>query len=206
MTPKLITNRLTLRGIKANDVFGYIEIRSDKETMELLHGPILTNDSEYKDFVQRMKAEREKGKSYFWTITLQEVNEFIGFIRLMSYKSEYYDHAFSSIGNHRFDDEFLRYFDRENGWELDYALLKNYRNQGIMKEAVNQLLKFCEDESIYPIYGRLNHLSNIASLKVLKHYNFKEHLPLTDLELLKESNIEEMVEKGRIGMIYKWEP
>ena len=112
MTPKLLTERLILREIKGNDIFGYSEILSDSETMKLFGGPLLTNDLDNKDFVQRMKAEREKGISYFWTITLKDEKEFIGFVRLMSYNSSYYDASFSSIGEHRFDTEFLKYFDR----------------------------------------------------------------------------------------------
>ena len=77
MTPKLLTERLILREIKGNDIFGYYEILSDPQTMKLFGGPFLTNDLDNKDFVQRMKSEREKGISYLWTITLKEEKEFV---------------------------------------------------------------------------------------------------------------------------------
>ncbi len=82
MTPKLSTQRIMLREIKANDIFGYYEILSDKETMNQFGGPVMDNDIDRKDIVTRMKVEREKNISYFWSIILQDEKEFIGFVRL----------------------------------------------------------------------------------------------------------------------------
>ena len=52
----------------------------------------------------------------------------------MSYKTSYYDSSFSAMGEMRNSSEILQYIDR-NGWEIEYALLKNFRGKGIMKEA-----------------------------------------------------------------------
>ena len=204
MTPKLTTSRLVLREIKGNDLFGYYEIRSDKETMQLFSGPLLTNDLDNKNFVEQMKFERENGFSYFWTIVLKEEKEFIGFVRLMSYKSNYYDASFSAIGEHKFDSEFLKYFDRENGWEIDYALLRNQRNKGIMKEAVGAVLEFCQLENINPVYAKVNHMTNTATVSVLKHHKFQDHLPQIDQTLLEKYDAETIIKNKEFGMIYKW--
>ena len=48
MTPKLSTEKLILREIKINDLFGIYEIMSDDETMKLFGGPVLKNDLEIK--------------------------------------------------------------------------------------------------------------------------------------------------------------
>lgn len=204
MTPKLLTERLILREIKGNDIFGYSEILSDPETMKLFGGPLLTNDLDNKDFVQRMKAERENGISYFWSITLKEEKEFIGFVRLMSYSSGYYDASFSSIGEHRFDVEFQKYFDRANGWEIDYALIKSQRNKGIMSEAVGVVLEFCKAENLSPIYAKVNSMTNIATVKVLRHHKFADHLPQVDPKLLEKYDYKTIVENNQMGMTFKW--
>lgn len=204
MTPKLTTSRLVLREIKGNDLFGYYEILSDKETMQLFGGPLLTNDLLNKNFVEQMKFERKNNISYFWTIVLKEEKEFIGFIRLMSYKSNYYDASFSAIGEHKFDSEFLKYFDRENGWEIDYALLRDQRNKGIMKEAVGAVLEFCQSEDINPIYAKVNHMTNTATVSVLKYHNFQNHLPQIDQTLLEKYDAETIIKNKEFGMIYKW--
>jgi RimJ/RimL family protein N-acetyltransferase len=204
MTPKLTTSRLVLREIKGNDLFGYYEIRSDKETMQLFGGPLLTNDLDNKNFVEQMKFERENGISYFWTIVLKEEKEFIGFVRLMSYKSKYYDASFSAIGEHKFDSEFLKYFDRENGWEIDYALLRNQRNKGIMKEAVGAVLEFCQLVNINPVYAKVNHMTNTATVSVLNHHKFQDHLPQIDQTHLEKYDVKTIIKNKEFGMIYKW--
>jgi RimJ/RimL family protein N-acetyltransferase len=205
MTPKLLTERLILRELKGNDIFGYYEILSDPQTMKLFGGPVLTNDIDNKDFVQRMKSERDKGISYFWTITLKEEKEFIGFVRLMSYSGDYYDASFSSIGEHRLDSEFLKYFDRTNGWEIDYALIKSQRNKGIMREAVGAVLEFCDDENLSPIYAKVNSMINTATVKLLRSHKFQDHLPQVDPALLEKSDAKTNIESNEIGMIFKWE-
>ena len=64
-TPKLKTERLILRGIKSNDIFGYSEILTDMETMKLFGGPTLSSDLEMINFVQQMQKEREQNISLF---------------------------------------------------------------------------------------------------------------------------------------------
>lgn len=204
MTPKLLTERLILREIKGNDIFGYYEILSDPQTMKLFGGPFLTNDLDNKDFVQRMKSEREKEISYFWTITLKEEKEFVGFVRLMSYNSGYYDASFISNGEQRFDTDFLKYIDRANGWEIDYALIKSQRNKGIMREAVGAVLEFCKTENLTPIYAKVNSMTNTATVKVLRQHSFKEHLPQVDPKLLEKYDAKTIVENNEMGMIFKW--
>ena len=204
MTPKLLTERLVLREIKGNDIFGYYEILSEPETMKLFGGPLLTNDLDIKDFVQRIRFERDKGISYFWTITLREEKEFVGFIRLLSYNSEYYDASFSSIGEHKFDSEFLKNIDRANGWELVYALIKIQRNKGIMSEAVGAVLEFCNAENLSPIYAKVNSMTNIATVKVLRHHKFANFLPQIDPKLLEKYDANTIIENNLMGMIFKW--
>ena len=204
MTPKLSTLRLILREIKGNDLFGFYEILYDKETMNLLGGVIMTNDLDRKDFVSNMKVEREKGISYFWTITLKEEREFIGFIYLMSYNSRHYDSSFSSIGEYKYNKEFLKYFDTINGWEIEYALLKAQRNKGIMSEAVNAVLEFCKSENLCPIYAKVNSITNISTVKLLNKHNFQAHLPQIDPNLLKKYDEKTIIENKIFGMIYKW--
>lgn len=206
MTPKFTTCRLILREIKGNDLFGYYEIRSDKETMQLMDGPLFTSDIEARDFVEQMRYERENGISYFWTIISKEVKEFIGFVRLMSYKSNYYEASFGALGEQIYDSEFIEHFDRENGWEINYALLKDQRNKGIMKEAIGAILEFCRIENINPVYAKVNHITNIPTVKVLKYHNFQEYLPQFDQKLLEKYDIKTIMEKNEYGMIYIWKP
>lgn len=188
--PKLITERLTLREIKSKDIFAHTELFSDKETMDLFGGARVTNDLELKDVIETKRIEYEKGNAIFWVITLTEEKEFIGFIRLMSYNSHYFDASFASMGEARNKPEFLKYIDK-NGWEVDYALLKNFRTKGIMTEAMKEILNYCRENNLSPLYAKVNSLTNTATVNLLKKFKFGDHLPQAN-------------HKGGLGMIYKW--
>lgn len=189
---KLVTDNLTLREIKAKDVFGYSELFADKETMDLFGGPTVNNDLEISDVIATKRKEYENGTALFWTITETEEREFIGFVRLMSYDSYYFDASYSSMGELRNSPELLNYIDKENGWEIDYALLKEFRNKGFMTEAISAVLDYCSTNSIRVIYAKVNSIENKATTAVLLKNDFIEHLPQAN-------------QKGGLGMIYKWE-
>lgn len=188
--PKLKTDRLTLREIKSKDIFAYKDLFSDKETMDLFGGPPISNDLEIKDVIETKRKECDIGISFFWVITLTDEKEFIGFIRLMSYNSAYFDASFLAMGEARNSPEFLQKIDK-NGWEIEYALLKNYRGKGIMNEALKKVLSFCVENKITPIYAKVNSVSNAATVQLLKKCGFSDHLPQVN-------------HKGGLGMIYQW--
>lgn len=189
---KIITEHLTLREIKAKDVFGYSELFADKETMDLFGGPTVNNDLELSDVISTNREEFENETAIFWTITETVEKEFIGFIRLINYKSHYFDASYSSMGELRNSPEFLNYIDKENGWEIDYALLKKFRNKGFMTETISAVQDYCRVNSICVIYAKVNSLENKATIAVLLKNDFAEHLPQAN-------------EKNGLGMIYKWE-
>jgi len=189
---KIYTDRLMLREIKSKDVFGYAELFTDSETMKLFGGSTVSSDLEIKDVIQQKRHEEDEGISFFWTITLAKEREFIGFIRLMSYNSIYFDLSFEIMGALKDSPNFLKYIDRENGWEIHYALLKDYRNKGIMTESIFAIFNFCRENNISPIYAKVNSIENKSTVSVLLKTGFKEHLTQTNLE-------------GKLGMIYKWD-
>lgn len=203
MTPKLYNARITLREIKSNDIFGYYEILTDKVTMNQFGGPVMDNDIERKDFVTKMRVEREKNISYFWSINLNVEKEFIGFVRLLSYNSEYFELSFSAMGKKINDQEFLNQVDRINGWEIDYALLPRYRNDGIMSEAVGLVINYCLEKSISPLYAKVNSLKNEASIRVLKKNLFEDFMPLiSDPGILKTKDMDSIIRDKDLGMIF----
>jgi len=189
--PKIITSRLTLREIKSKDIFAYLELFTDKETTDLFGGLPVSSESEVIDLIETIRKDFENRNLIFWVITKSDLKEFIGFIRLMSYNSYLFDISYSSMGEAKNSPEFLSYIDKE-GWEIDYALLKDYRRQGIMTETLLAILKFCSENEITPIYAKVNSLSNDATVKLLKNCEFKDYLP-------------QLNRKGGYGMIYKWQ-
>lgn len=188
---KIVTPRLILREIKSKDIFGYSELLSDEATMKLFGGAPVRSDLEIKNVIENKRKEYEEGISIFWVITLIEEKEFIGFIRLMNYNSSYFDASFAAMGELKNSTELLSYIDKTNGWEIDYALFKEYRGHGIMTESIRHVLNHCIDNDIAPVYAKVNSLTNKATVAVLLKNDFGELLPQ------KNSH-------GNLGMIYKW--
>jgi len=188
--PRITTPRLILREIKNKDIFAHSVLFSDKETMELFGGYRLSNDLGLSNVVDYFRNDFDKGYSIFWVITLVEEMEFIGFIELKSYNSSHFDQSFAAMGDLRNDPDFLKYIDKK-GWEIDYALLKKYRGKGIMTEATQFVLDYCITCNLSPIYAKVNNLTNLATIGVLKRIGFVDFLP-------------QINEKGEFGMMYKW--
>ena len=188
--PKLVTERLILRELKSKDMFALCELFSDSETMKLYGGPVL-NELQTKDLIKNTAFDFEKSNAVFWAITLTEDREFIGFIKIMSYQSYYFDASFASMGDLRNDPGLLTYIDK-SGWETDYALLKAYRKKGIMTEALKAVTSYCRTNGISPLYAKVNSLKNKATIALLMNNKFTECLPQANHE-------------GELGMIYKWQ-
>lgn len=56
----------------------------------------------------------------------------------------------------------------------------------------------------YYFYAKVNSLTNIATVKVLRRHNFLDHLPQVDLNLLERYGAKMIVENNKMGMIFKW--
>ncbi len=107
------------------------------------------------------------------------------------------------MGDHINDGEFLSLVDKLNGWEIDYALLPKFRNKGIMSEAVELVIDYCNENFILPIYAKVNSLKNEASVKVLINNSFDKLMPLiADPELLKTKDIDTIIRDKDLGMMF----
>jgi RimJ/RimL family protein N-acetyltransferase len=187
---KIYTERLILREIKSKDIFRYSELFSDREIMKQYGGRPIDNVGEIADLVNSKRKEYENGDSLFWSITENQTREFIGFVRLVNYQSKYFELSYKPMGDLKFSEEFNSYIERDGGWELDYALLKEYRNNGIMTEALKSVLDLYFNTEIITIYAKVNSLQNKGSIAVLAKFGFTELLPLVSMT-------------GELGMIYK---
>jgi RimJ/RimL family protein N-acetyltransferase len=150
----------------------------------------MNNVLELKNVIVDKKNEANQNKALFWSITEVEEKEFIGFIKLMNYKSYYFDLSYNLMGSLKDSPEFSKYIQRE-GWEMEYALLTDSRGKGIMTKSIDLVLKFCVSNNLKQIYAKVNSMSNKPSIGVLLKNRFKQHLPLQN-------------QNGELGMIYKF--
>ena len=188
---KITSDNLILREIKSKDIFAYSELFSDTDTMALFGGAPVNNVLDLKNVISSKQNEARLNQALFWSITEVEEREFVGFIRLMNYESFYFDSSYEVMGSLKDSPEFSKYIERK-GWEMDYALLSDYRGKGIMSESINLVLKLCAERGLKPIYAKVNSNSNKSTIRVLIKNGFQEHLPLQNKD-------------GELGMIYKFE-
>jgi hypothetical protein len=73
-----------------------------------------------------------------------------------------------------------------------------------MTEAVGEVLEFCKAENLSPIYAKVNSMTNAATVKVLRHHKFADHLPQIDPKLLEKYDAKTIVENNLMGMTFKW--
>lgn len=148
-TKKLETKRLILRKVNENDYkdafknWCYSD-KVDRYVMWTKH----QNEEETKEFYDQWIEEYDE-KTYKWIIELKKINEVVGTITISK--------------------KFLSY----GTCELGYCLSDKYWNQGIMTEAVNEVIRFlfeeCEADTIWAQFLE----NNAASGKVMEKVGMK---------------------------------
>jgi len=112
----LETNRLFLRPLTENDVDAVFAMRSDADVMRFIR-PVQTNRSEAKSWIDLVSSRWEKEKIGFCAVIEKSSNRFIGWCGLWRLKEN-------------------------NEIEVGYALIKDFRGQGLAVEAAAALLKY----------------------------------------------------------------
>ena len=188
---KLTSTNLILRELKSKDLLSYFDLLADSETMTFFGGPTVNNVLDLNNVITKKLTEFKLNQSHFWVITEVEEREFVGFIRIMNYESFYFDASYESMGSLKDSAPFNQFINRK-GWEVEYALLPEFRNRGIMNECLNLVLKYCKEKSFTPIYAKVNSMSNKPSINVLIKNKFREYLQMQN-------------QLGTLGMLYKLE-
>jgi len=140
------TDNLLLRKIIIDDAKDMFEIFSDKEVLKyydlLPHKAI----SETVEFIKLLNEWYENRKGIRWGIIKKDENKLVG-----------------TCGFHHFDEEFKRA-------EIGYELNKNYWKNGIMKEALKEIIEvgfdFMNLNRIEGIVDNENEASKIILIKL----------------------------------------
>jgi len=75
-----------------------------------------------------------------------------------------------------------------------------------MKEALEQVLFFCQSKKLKPIYAKVISVKNKASLNILNYFGFKAIAPMFEAnpEFLSSTDIEEIINEKKYGMLFQW--
>jgi [ribosomal protein S5]-alanine N-acetyltransferase len=146
--PVITTERLVLRSINENDMQAFYDLRSNEVAMTYIDRPRVNSIEDIKAMYNKIKLAELEMASIIWAITLKDKDHLIGTIGYYNISKE----------NHRA--------------EIGYMLLPQYFRQGIMQEAITELLKVGFHQfQFHSIEANINP-ANEASAKLLEKNNF----------------------------------
>jgi [ribosomal protein S5]-alanine N-acetyltransferase len=154
---ELKTKRLLLRKPTEEYLHDFFLLRSNEEAMRFVPRPPAKDLNDVIPLIEMLDSLLQNETGIWWGIILPEKNQLIGSIGIFNHKSE---HRRAEIG---------------------YMLLPHFQRQGIMQEAIEEVLKFGFNEmnlhTLEAITDPENHPSNQLLLKneFVKEGHFKEN-------------------------------
>lgn len=143
----LQNDRLILRPLLIKDATAISGIRSDERVNKYINRASQLSEFGAKEFILKIQKGYEIQQWFYWAIYLKSEQQIVGTICLFHI------------------DEI------ENTAELGYELSSHYHRRGIIKEAIQEVLKFAKSISISKLYAYTNP-DNIASVKLLEMFQF----------------------------------
>ncbi|MBO9675310.1 MAG: GNAT family N-acetyltransferase [Sphingobacteriaceae bacterium] len=146
--PILTTERLTLRQLSADDRHDIFALRSDPEINKYLVREPSKTIEDATNFINKVNDNIQKNNSVYWAITLTKTKTFVGTICLFDFSDE------------------------KNSCEIGYELMPKFQNQGIMIEAIKQVIAYSFQILKFQKIVAFTHQENDHSIKLLKKVNF----------------------------------
>ena len=156
--PNLETERLSLRRADKNDASPILELRSNVETMKYIPRPLLKSTEDALEHIAMIDAKIENSEGINWAITLKNDSKLIGI-----------------IGFYRIKPEHFRA-------EIGYMLLPAFSGNGIISEAINEVVNYGFNEiHLHSVEGIIDP-NNLGSAKVLQKNGFVKEAHLKENE------------------------
>jgi ribosomal-protein-alanine N-acetyltransferase len=156
--PNLETERLYLRRVDKNDASPILELRSNVETMKYIPRPLLKSTEDALDHIAMIDAKIENSEGINWAITLKNDSKLIGI-----------------IGFYRIKPEHFRA-------EIGYMLLPAFSGNGIISEAINEVMNYGFNEMHLHSVEAIIDPNNLGSAKVLQKNGFIKEAHLKENE------------------------
>ena len=142
------TERLILREILPSDAEAMLELESDPEVMQYMHGNIITNIEQAKAEIASIRKQYNEDRISRWAVIERQTNTFIGISGLRIVKELRNGH--------------------QNYHSVGYRFIKRYWGKGFATEAAIAVIRYgFEMLGLNDIYATTT-LDNIASKKVLE--------------------------------------
>jgi ribosomal-protein-alanine N-acetyltransferase len=143
------TERLLMRNLKESDWEMISYLRTDELVNKFVDRPPAKTKEEALAFINRINLLNQNQESYYWTITLRDLDKMIG-----------------SIGLWHFSDN-------QKTAEIGYDLSPEFQGKGIMDEALKNILKFGFKKLNLDLIEAYTHYQNESSKNLLERNHFK---------------------------------
>jgi ribosomal-protein-alanine N-acetyltransferase len=154
MTPEIVTDILKLKLPEIADAEKLFQLRTHPDVTKLIKRQRPNDVAEVVQFIKNINADL--GKAIFFCIHMLESNELAG-----------------TIG--------LKRIDTERGYaEVGYELFPQYRQKGIMSNALKAVLFFASEQLNIQYIEAYTHKDNLASRKLLSKLGFEVVKDITD--------------------------
>jgi ribosomal-protein-alanine N-acetyltransferase len=147
--PALVTERLTLRQLANGDERDIFILRSDIEVNRYLDRPKTNTIDDARIFINKVNENIERNESLYWAITLTGKNALVGTVCLFGFSGE------------------------NSKCEIGFELLPGFQGQGIMKEAVDEVISYAFSVIRVKEIEAFVHKENQSSIKLLERMLFK---------------------------------
>jgi len=148
--PELITERLLLRPVIADDTQAVFELRSDPDHMRYIAKPLMQTLADAEAHIRLIQEGIEKNEMINWGVSLKENPELIGIIG------------------------FYRINKAHHRSEVGYMLNKKHWRKGIMHEALMAVVKHGFEKMDFHQLEAIIDKENVASEKLLLKNNFSK--------------------------------
>lgn len=146
--PNLRTPRLLLREPMRSDDTALYAIRSNASVNQYLIRPESVTAEETRQFIEKIRSGIRRNQWLYWAITFRGEDTLLGTICLWNI----------SVA--------------EESAEVGYELHPDYQGQGIMQEALGQVLRFGFENLRLKTIRALTRVDNLKSVHLLEKYGF----------------------------------
>lgn len=157
--PLLLAPRLQLRELRESDADAVFRLRTDPRVNTYLDRAAVQHLAEAREFIRRIRAGQTTGQWYYWAISLQDSSELVGTVCLWNFSADKL-HA-----------------------EIGYELLPDYQGQGLMQEALCEVIDFAYRELWLHRISAFTHRENAASIRLLMRLGFEPAAAAPDQEM-----------------------
>lgn len=153
--PVLLTERLMLRSLSADDEQAIFRLRSDESVLKYIERPGAISVADARRFIKTIRAGIERDECLYWAVVLKDTHTLIGTVCLWNFSPE------------------------NRKAETGYELMPAFQGKGYMQEAFESVLTFAFDQLNLAVIEAFTSPENHRSIRLLKRNGFRR---LTDAE------------------------